>query len=91
MTYTPSDAARALSKLGARKGGQARARNLSPAQRSAIARKAGLASGQSRRSASSNSKRASKASETETQQPSQTSQDLASEAPVCPQDEEDAE
>ncbi len=35
-----SDAARALSKLGAAKGGKARAANLTAARRSAIAKKA---------------------------------------------------
>ena len=40
MDDIASDAARELSKLGAAKGGQARANALSPEQRSAIARQA---------------------------------------------------
>jgi hypothetical protein len=46
-----SDAAKALSVLGAAKGGQARARNLSAAERSEISRRAALARWPSTRSA----------------------------------------
>lgn len=46
----PSDAARALSKLGASKGGHARAKVLSSRRRKAIASAAGKASAIARRS-----------------------------------------
>ena len=46
----PSDAARALGKLGASKGGKARAAKLSKARRAAIAKAGGIASAIARRS-----------------------------------------
>lgn len=45
---TPSEAAKRLSKLGASKGGKARAAKLSKSRRSEIARTAGLASAKAR-------------------------------------------
>ena len=46
---TISEAAAILSKLGAKKGGEARAAKLSKARIVAIARKAGIASGRAKR------------------------------------------